>query len=137
MAPGLIIGNVVLAVVALSVVITNVMMRRRGYSIPGTTIARCSKGHLFTTRWIEGVSLKAVRLGPRTRYQHCAVGDHWAIVHPVKADELTEAGPSCHGRFENPPQRGWEGPSKGCPSHFRPRIVLVGGRIAVWWAIFR
>jgi hypothetical protein len=51
---------------------------------------RCSKGHLFTTTWIEGGSLQAVRLGPRTRYQRCPIGGHWAIVHPVKDDELTD-----------------------------------------------
>lgn len=90
MPPGLIVGIVLLAIVAIYVVVVNVSMRRRGYSIPGTTIVRCSEGHLFTTRWIEGGSLRAVRLSPRTRYQHCPIGHHWAIVHPVKADELTD-----------------------------------------------
>jgi hypothetical protein len=85
---GLILGLVVLVVVA-ALVVLNLAMRRRGYSIPGKTVVRCSKGHLFTTTWIEGGSLKAVRLGPRTRYQHCPVGRHWAIVHPVKDAELT------------------------------------------------
>lgn len=65
-------------------------MRRKGYSIPGTTIVRCSKGHLFTTTWIEGGSLRAIRLGPRTRYQRCPVGNHCGIVHPVRDDELTD-----------------------------------------------
>ncbi len=40
---------------------------------------RCSDGHLFTTIWIPGGSLKAVRLGNR-RYQRCPVGRHWTSV---------------------------------------------------------
>jgi hypothetical protein len=81
---------VVVAAVALWVVLLNLGMRRRGYSIPGKTIVRCSRGHLFTTTWIEGGSLKAIRISPRTRYQRCPVGNHWAIVHPVKEGELTD-----------------------------------------------
>ncbi len=86
---GLIVGLVVLVVVAVLIVVLNLAMRRHGYSIPGKTVVRCSKGHLFTMGWIEGGSLKAVRLGPRTRYQHCPIGEHWAIVHPVKDADLT------------------------------------------------
>ena len=79
-----------LALVAIYVVLANLIARNRGYSIPGRTVVRCSKGHLFTTTWIMGGSLKAVRLGPRTRYQYCPVGHHWAIVHPVKGADLTD-----------------------------------------------
>jgi hypothetical protein len=43
------------------------------------TAVRCSAGHFFTTIWIPGGSLKAVRLGS-TRYQYCPVGHHWATV---------------------------------------------------------
>ncbi len=87
---GLIVGLIVLVVVAVSVIVLNLAMRRRGYSIPGQTVVRCSRGHLFRTTWIEGGSLKAARLGPRTRFQHCPTGGHWAIVHPVKDEDLTE-----------------------------------------------
>jgi hypothetical protein len=90
MSTGLIVGLVILAVVAVVIVIVNVSVRRKGYTIPGRTIVRCSKGHLFRTTWIEGGSLKAVRLGPLTRYQRCPVGPHWSIVHPVKEEDLTE-----------------------------------------------
>jgi len=86
---GLIVGVAVLVVVAVVIVVLNLALRRRGYSIPGKTAVRCSKGHLFTTTWVEGGSLKAVRLGTTTRYQRCPVGKHWAIVHPVKDAELT------------------------------------------------
>src|SRR5579862_7356238 len=89
MSIGLIIGIVALVLVGIAVVVINVVVRRKGYSIPGKTVVRCSKGHLFVTTWIEGGSLKAVRLGPFTRYQRCPVGNHWAIVHPVKDADLT------------------------------------------------
>jgi hypothetical protein len=81
---------IIFAGIAAVVVLANVVVRRRGYSIPGTTVVRCSKGHLFTTTWVEGGSLKAVRLGLLTRYQRCPVGHHWAIVHPVKDEDLTD-----------------------------------------------
>ncbi len=87
---GVIVGVAVLVAVAIVLVVINIVMRRRGYSIPGSTVARCAKGHLFTTTWIEGGSLKAVRLGPSTRYQRCPVGRHWAIVHPVREEDLTD-----------------------------------------------
>jgi hypothetical protein len=90
MSTGLIIGIAVLVLVGIIVVVTNVVVRHQGYSIPGRTVVRCSKGHVFLTTWVEGGSLKAVRLGALTRYQRCPVGKHWAIVHPVKEDDLTE-----------------------------------------------
>jgi hypothetical protein len=64
--------------------------QRRGYSgLGGQTIVRCSKGHLFTTLWVVGSSLKAVRLGDR-RIQRCPVCEAWRIVAPVPDVELTE-----------------------------------------------
>lgn len=90
MPVGAIVGIVVVAVLAAVVAALNVGMRRKGYSIPGQTVVRCTKGHVFRTLWVEGGSLKAVRLGPTTRYQHCPVGHHWAIIHPVKDADLTD-----------------------------------------------
>jgi hypothetical protein len=64
--------------------------RKRGYSgMGGQTIVRCSRGHLFTTLWIPGSSVKAVRLGFK-RYQRCPVCKKWRIVVPVSDDELSE-----------------------------------------------
>jgi len=80
----------ILGAVAVYVTAINIRLRRLGYSIPGRSAVRCSKGHLFETTWIEGGSLKAVRLGPLTRYQRCPVGRHWAIVHPVRDADLTD-----------------------------------------------
>ena len=64
--------------------------RKRGYSgMAGDTIVRCSQGHLFTTVWIVGSSVKAVRLGPK-RYQRCPVCGKWRVVVPVADDELSD-----------------------------------------------
>jgi hypothetical protein len=78
-------------VVALSLLCaeTIVVARRRGYVIGADTVVRCRSGHLFTTLWIPGVSLKAVRLG-WWRFQRCPAGKHWSLVTPVKASDLTE-----------------------------------------------
>ncbi|HYB24821.1 MAG TPA: hypothetical protein VED41_13545 [Solirubrobacteraceae bacterium] len=56
---------------------------------------RCRRGHLFTTIWIPGGSLKAVRLA-RRRFQRCPVGHHWTTVvrlDPARASsaELEQA----------------------------------------------
>jgi hypothetical protein len=65
------------------------LMKLRGYPIGGNLVVRCRKGHLFTTLWIPGVSLKSIRLG-WLRIQRCPVGGHWSIVKPVRPAELTE-----------------------------------------------
>jgi hypothetical protein len=68
-----------------------VAARRAGYSgMGGNTIVRCRNGHLFTTIWVPGASIKSIRLGPR-RFQYCPVGRHWALVAPVKVAELSDA----------------------------------------------
>ena len=66
-----------------------VVARRLGYKVGGNTIVRCRDGHLFTTVWIPGASLKAVRLG-WYRFQRCPVGSHWTLVRPVKDCDLTD-----------------------------------------------
>ena len=55
----------------------------------GNTIVHCSKGHLFTTIWVPGASFKSIKLG-LSRFEHCPVGHHWALVTPVKDSELTD-----------------------------------------------
>lgn len=57
--------------------------------VGGNVIVRCRDGHLFTTIWIPGASVKSVRLGP-WRYQRCPVGSHWSVVSPVRESELTD-----------------------------------------------
>ena len=65
------------------------MARRLGYKVGGNTIVRCRQGHLFTTIWVPGASLKSIRLG-WARLQRCPVGKHWSLVTPVKDAELTD-----------------------------------------------
>ena|ERR1700744_4362745 len=86
----IIVPLIIVAVLLVLVILMNVVMRRKGYHIPGKTAVRCSKGHLFRTTWIEGGSLVSIKLGPRTRFHYCPVGKHWAIIHPVKEQDLTD-----------------------------------------------
>jgi hypothetical protein len=64
-----------------------VLGRRRGYAFGLSTTVRCHRGHVFTTIWIPGVSVKAIRLG-WWRVQRCPAGPHWALVRPVRAADL-------------------------------------------------
>jgi hypothetical protein len=79
----------VLVVIVVLVMLPAIVMRMRGYQVGGRIVVRCRQGHLFTTIWTPGVSLKAVRLG-WWRLQRCPVGNHWSLVHPVKESDLTE-----------------------------------------------
>jgi hypothetical protein len=79
-----------LLILAAAALLEPVAMKLRGYPIGGNLVVRCRKGHLFTTIWIPGASLKSVRFG-WWRLQRCPVGKHWSIVTPVKESELTEA----------------------------------------------
>lgn len=75
--------------VVAALLVGTVMARRRGYGVGGNTVVRCRSGHLFTTIWVPGASLKAVRLG-WVRFQYCPVGRHWTTVRPVRAADLTD-----------------------------------------------
>jgi hypothetical protein len=78
-----------LVLVVLGYAAGTVVLRRRGYRFGANVIVRCRQGHLFTTIWIPGASLKALRLG-WWRFQRCPVGNDWTLVHPVKESDLTE-----------------------------------------------
>lgn len=58
--------------------------------LAGDVVVRCSQGHLFTTIWIPGASVKSLRL-VWWRLQRCPVGGHWSLVRPVDESKLTEA----------------------------------------------
>ncbi len=58
--------------------------------VGGNLIVRCRQGHLFTTLWIPGASVKSLKLG-WWRWQRCPVGEHWSIVAPVDVRELSDA----------------------------------------------
>jgi hypothetical protein len=81
-------GAPILVVVAI-LVIGTLVARRRGYTFGRNVIVRCREGHLFSTIWIPGASLKAIRFG-WTRFQRCPVGRHWSFVTPVKPADLSE-----------------------------------------------
>jgi hypothetical protein len=66
-----------------------VVARRRGFLIGRNLIVRCRQGHLFTTIWLPGASLKSIRLG-WARIQRCPVGKHWSIVTPVREADLSD-----------------------------------------------
>jgi hypothetical protein len=63
---------------------------RQGYTFGRNVTVRCRRGHLFTTVWIPGASVKALRLG-YWRVQWCPVGRHVDLVRLVKDADLTEA----------------------------------------------
>jgi hypothetical protein len=73
----------------MTVVEAAVLKSRSGSLISLRTIVRCNRGHLFTTIWIPGASVKSLRLGP-WRVQRCPVGRHWAIVTPAQVSKLSE-----------------------------------------------
>ncbi|MGD0742374.1 MAG: hypothetical protein ABSA31_03680 [Acidimicrobiales bacterium] len=66
-----------------------VLARRRGSVFAVNTVVRCRDGHLFSTLWIPGGSLKSIRLG-WWRLQRCPVGRHWSLVTPVWVSRLSE-----------------------------------------------
>ena len=78
-----------LVAVGLVYVVGTIVARRMGYGVGGNVVVRCRHGHLFTTIWIPGASLKSVRLG-WWRIQRCPVGHHWSLVSPVRESDLTE-----------------------------------------------
>ena len=79
---------IVVLVVAVLLVVLNTVMARRGGKTGRDVIVRCEHGHLFTTTWIAGVSIKAVRLG-NSRVQRCPVCDRWVRVTRVRDVDLT------------------------------------------------
>jgi hypothetical protein len=64
------------------------LMRLRGYRVGTDVLVRCRRGHLFSTIWLPGVSVKALRL-VWWRVQRCPVGRHWTIVTPARDAELS------------------------------------------------
>jgi hypothetical protein len=78
-----------LALVVAFYAAATLVARRLGYRFGPNLVVRCRRGHLFTTIWIPGLSVKSIRLG-WWRLQRCPVGPHWSIVTPVKDASLTE-----------------------------------------------
>ena len=80
----------ILAGVVIAYIAGTIISTWQGYSFGKNTIVRCRQGHLFSTVWIPGASVKALRLG-LWRIQWCPVGRHVDLVRPVKNADLTEA----------------------------------------------
>ena len=74
--------------VAIAVAVETVALWLRASRMGGRVVVRCREGHLFTTIWLPGASVKALRLG-WWRFQRCPVGQHWSWVTPVRESELT------------------------------------------------
>ena len=81
---------VIFAGIVAGYVAGTVIATRQGYKFGRNVIVRCRRGHLFTTVWIPGASVKALRLG-YWRVQWCPVGRHVDLVRLVKDADLTEA----------------------------------------------
>jgi hypothetical protein len=78
-----------IVVALVGIVVEAIAVWIRAHKIGGNVVVRCREGHLFTTIWVPGASLKSVRLG-WWRFQRCPVGTHWSIVTPVNESQLTE-----------------------------------------------
>ena len=78
---------VVLGVASVLVEISGLWLRAG--RLGGKVVVRCRSGHVYTTIWIPGVSMKSLRLG-FWRFQRCPVGAHWSIVTPVRESDLSE-----------------------------------------------
>jgi hypothetical protein len=83
-------GRVIAAAVIAGYVVGSIVAARAGYRLGRNAIVRCRQGHLFTTIWIPGGSLKAIRLG-LWRIQWCPVGRHVDLVRLLKESDLSES----------------------------------------------
>lgn len=80
-------ARVPIALGGLAVAVEAVALKRRSGRIAGNVVVRCQEGHLFTTIWIPGASVKSLRFAA-WRFQRCPVGHHWSVVTPVRASDL-------------------------------------------------
>jgi hypothetical protein len=82
-------GLIVAGAVAAAYAAGTLAARRLGYSFGMNVVVTCRSGHVFSTIWIPGGSLKSLRLG-FWRVQWCPVGRHVSLVHPLRDAEVTE-----------------------------------------------
>ena len=78
-----------LAIAAVLTLAEAIGLWRRTGRPGGNIVVRCRAGHLYTTLWIPGISVKALRLG-WWRFQRCPVGHHFSLVTPVNESELSD-----------------------------------------------
>jgi len=72
-----------------SVVVETSGVWLRAGRLGGNVVVRCRSGHVYTTIWIPGASVKSLRLG-WWRLQRCPVGEHWSIASPVRESDLPD-----------------------------------------------
>jgi hypothetical protein len=82
--------RLILAGVLVGYMAGTIIAIRQGYMFGKNVPVRCRRGHLFTTVWIPGASVKALRLG-YWRVQWCPVGRHVDLVRLVRDADLTDA----------------------------------------------
>jgi hypothetical protein len=82
--------RLILAGVFAGYVAGTIIAIRQGYTFGKNAPVRCRRGHLFTTVWIPGASVKSLRLG-YWRVQWCPVGRHVDLVRLVRDADLTDA----------------------------------------------
>ena len=75
------------AIIAGAMLAETIPLLRHGYGVGGNVVVRCRQGHVFTTIWLPGASVKSLRLGSR-RLQWCPVGHHWSLVKLVRESDL-------------------------------------------------
>jgi hypothetical protein len=82
-------GLIVAGTVAAAYAAATIAARRLGYSFGMNVVVKCRSGHVFSTIWIPGGSVKSLRLG-LWRVQWCPVGRHITLVHPLKDADVTD-----------------------------------------------
>jgi hypothetical protein len=80
--------RIAVRIAAASLLAETLVLWQRGYGLGGDVVVRCREGHLFTTIWIPGISVKSLRF-LWWRLERCPVGGHWSVVTPVAELELT------------------------------------------------
>jgi len=71
-----------------SIIVEALGLWLRSGRVGGNVVVRCRRGHLYTTIWLPGLSLKSARLG-WWRLQYCPVGRHVSIASPVRESDLS------------------------------------------------
>ena len=80
---------IIVVAAALAFAAGAVLAHRQGYKQKGEVVARCRRGHLFTTVWVARFSIRRLDLG-WAKIQRCPVGHHLSVVVPVDEATLTK-----------------------------------------------
>lgn len=63
----------------------------RGYKFGWNVPVRCRAGHLFSTVWIPGATVKSLKIIGPWRAQWCPVGRHFTLVTLLRDADLTDS----------------------------------------------